>query len=106
MKIKGVRWSPFARKDMRSIKEFYDRRNGNSKYSTRLIRLFRQSADLIQKHPFASIETDIENVRGHIVLDYILFFSVEKDGILMLRVWDTRRDPGQIKRFLKGWSGQ
>jgi len=98
-KIKAAKWSPYAKKDVRSIKKFFDRRNKSPIYSNKLIRLFRQSAAHFRKHPLASIET--EYVRGYIVQDYILFFLIENEEIIVLRVWDTRRNPDLIEHQIK-----
>jgi len=100
MKTKRITWSPFAKKDVRSIKAFFDRRNQSTAYSKKLIRLFKESEILIQKYPHATIETNEKDVRGHLVLHYILLFSIEEEEIQILRVWDTRRDPSQLNLFL------
>ena len=101
MKSKKIKWSPLAKKDVRSIKIFFDKRNQSTAYSEKLIKLFQESEILIQKHPHATIETNMDNVRGYLILDYILLFSIVDEGVLILRVWDTRRDPSQLKLFLK-----
>ena len=98
---KAVTWSLLAQKDLRRIKRFYDQRNQSLNYSNKLLKTFRDAAKLIEKYPNASIRTDFENVRGFIILDYILFFEILDDHILILMVWDCRRDPDQIKRNLK-----
>ncbi len=89
---------------MRSIKAFFDKRNQSTTYSKKLIKLFKESEILIQTHPYASIDTDMDDVRGHLVLDYILLFSIIEDEVQILRVWDTRREPSQLKFLLKGKS--
>ncbi|MGV3509501.1 MAG: type II toxin-antitoxin system RelE/ParE family toxin [Sphingobacteriaceae bacterium] len=98
---KRVTWSLHAQKDLRKIKGFYDQRNKSSDYSKKLLKAFRNSANLIESYPEASILSDFENVRGFIILDYILFYEILEEHILILMVWDCRRDPNQIKRILK-----
>lgn len=101
MRNKAVVWSPRAKEDLRSIKEYFDSRNRSTRYSTRLLKLFRERANLIPRYPFASAPTDEENVRGVLVLDYILFFAILTDHFLILSVWDTRRDPDQLAKLLR-----
>ena len=94
---KPVTWSLLAQKNLRSIKKIYDLRNQSSTYSNKLLKTFKDTAKLIEKYPEASILTDFENVRGFIILDYILFYEILEDHILILLVWDCRKDPEQIK---------
>jgi plasmid stabilization system protein ParE len=98
---KSVTWSLLAQKNLREIKSFYDQRNQSSTYSNKLLKTFRDTAKLIEKFPNASILTDFENVKGFIILDYIVFYEILEDHILILLILDCRRDPEQIKRGLK-----
>ena len=69
-------------------------------YSKKLLNTFRHSAELIQKFPLLSIPTNNENVRGFIILDYIIFFRILPDHILILTIWDCRRDQQQLTQIL------
>jgi hypothetical protein len=86
---------------MKFIKQFYDERNKNSDYSKKLLRVFRDAANVIEKQPEIGKNTDYKGVKGLIVIDYLLFYEVLENHILILMVWDCRRDPSQIKQFLK-----
>lgn len=94
-------WSERARKDLIEIKSFYDKRNQSTKYSNKLLQSFRSAAALIEKYPLVAVRTDIENVRGFIVSNYILFYEILDKHILILTVWDSRRDPKQLEDLLK-----
>ncbi|MBC7913146.1 MAG: type II toxin-antitoxin system RelE/ParE family toxin [Pyrinomonadaceae bacterium] len=67
---KTITWSHRAVKDLKKLKSFYDQRNKSSIYSNKLLKTFRDTANLIEKHPKASLLSDLENVRGVIILDY------------------------------------
>jgi hypothetical protein len=57
---KTVVWPLLAQKNLRSITSFYEQRNQSSTYSNKLLKTFRDAANLIEKYPGASILTDFE----------------------------------------------
>ncbi|MCF8460413.1 MAG: type II toxin-antitoxin system RelE/ParE family toxin [Flavobacteriales bacterium] len=97
----SIIWSERARKDLLSIKKFFDERNGNSSYSNKLLRVLRDRTLILSDYPFASIKTHAEGIRGLIVFDYIIFFIQESNNIIVVGVWDTRRNPKHLSKFLK-----
>jgi addiction module RelE/StbE family toxin len=101
MKSKVVIWSARARKDLISIKKFFDERNGNSNYSNRLLKELRNAALLLEDHPSASIQTEFKDFRGLIISNYILFHVQKPEEVVIVGVWDTRRNPKHLTRFLK-----
>lgn len=98
---KTIVWSESAKIDLISIKAFFDNRNKSSEYSTKLLKTIKNSARLIEKHPDAGIDTSIVGVQGFIVRDYILFFKLNENYILIITVWDSRRNPKQLEGILK-----
>lgn len=98
---KKVVWSNRSKKDLKNIKRFYDQRNQSDKYSKKLFHAFRQAVHLPEIYPDAGKPTDFEAVRGIVVLGYILFYEEYENHILILTVWDCRRDPNQLKKILK-----
>lgn len=98
---KPIVWSERARHDLKNIREFFDNRNKSQDYSKKLLKTIRDSSKLIQKFPHLSISTDYNNVRGFIILEYIIFYEILENHILILLVWDCRRDPEQIHKALK-----
>ena len=97
---KPVRWSERAKLDLTSIKKFYDTRNQSPAYSKKLLKTFRDTSKLIQKFPLLSIPTEFNNIRGFVILDYIIFYEITEDCILILFIWDCRRDPDQLRTIL------
>jgi plasmid stabilization system protein ParE len=97
---KRIVWSERARKDLIGIKAFYDKRNKSTDYSTKLLKAFRQSTLFIQKFPLVSIRTDRDNTRGIVVMGHILFFEIMENDIVILTVWDGKRDPDQLREIL------
>jgi hypothetical protein len=46
-----------------------------------------------RKYPSIGFLTNIENVRGIVEGNYIVFYKIEKDQIEIITIWDTRKEP-------------
>ncbi|WP_218144118.1 type II toxin-antitoxin system RelE/ParE family toxin [Algoriphagus hitonicola] len=79
------------------ILDFYTQRNKNSEYSKKLYEEFNQKLKLIIKNPEMGIKTDLDSIRGIIIRDFILFYEVTSDNIIVHTVWDTRQNPEKLK---------
>ncbi|MBK9271630.1 MAG: type II toxin-antitoxin system RelE/ParE family toxin [Saprospiraceae bacterium] len=99
---KPIVWSHKAKNDLKRIKKFYDTRNQSTSYSKKLLKTFRDSVKLIEKFPLLSFPTEYKNVRGFVILEYIIFYEIMKEHIIILIVWDCRRDPEQLKKIMDG----
>ncbi len=99
-KTKLIVWSESLKNDLKSIKKFFDTRNQSSAYSKKLLRTFRDSSKLIEKFPSLSIPTEYETVRGFVILKYIIFYEIMENHLLILAIWDCRRDPEQLQKIL------
>jgi addiction module RelE/StbE family toxin len=97
----SVVWSAVAKRNLQEIKRYYDDRNKNSDYSKKLLRVFQNAAKVIEKQPGIGKNTDFEGVKGLIILNYIIFYDVLSSHILILMIWDCRRDPAQLEAFLR-----
>ena len=51
---------------------------------------------LISAHPEIGRKTDIKNIRIKLVRDYLLFYEETEKEIIILTIWDNRRDPEQV----------
>ena len=87
-----VKWSVRAIADEKEILGYWIQRNGNKSYSKKLHKLFRESAILLSRRPGIGRSTDVENVRVKIIKDYLMFYEVKSDDIIILVIWDSRRD--------------
>jgi len=52
---------------------------------------------LLKKQPEIGIKTDLDNVRGLIVEDFILFYEIYPEMIVVHTVWDCRQNPESLK---------
>lgn len=97
MAKRKIIWSHKANIKLFEIFEFYTKRNKSSKYSARLYNRFKKELSLLDQNPEIGIKTDLENVRGLIVEDFILFYEVTSTRVIIHTVWDCRQNPDDLK---------
>ncbi|NJO89348.1 MAG: type II toxin-antitoxin system RelE/ParE family toxin [Chloroflexia bacterium] len=90
-------WSHRAKIKLYEILEYFVERNKSKTYSEKLYRKFNKELRLLKKQPDLGIKTDIENVRGLIIGDYIIFYEETDDLIIVHTIWDSRQDPDNLK---------
>ena len=93
---KKIIWSYSSIRDRYQIYQFWAEHNQSDFYSKKLEILFNEAAKLIAEFPEIGTETDFPEVRVKIVRSYKLFYMNQSDGIQIIRVWDSRQDPGQL----------
>ncbi len=88
-----VEWSFEARLDLIDILEFYRIRNKSSLYSKKLNSKINKSIKLISKNPLIGLHSQIDTVRALITGDYQIIYEIFDNVILIIMIWDCRRDP-------------
>jgi len=91
-------WSHLARIKLFEVLEFYAERNKSKKYSIKLFKRFTKELDFLIKHLDLGKKTEIEDVRGMVVGDYILFYKKIKDKIIIHTLWDCRQSTDNLKK--------
>jgi plasmid stabilization system protein ParE len=89
-----IEWSTEARLDLLNILEFYIDRNKSASYSKKLNSKINKSLNLILKNPLIGLQSQIESVRAMITGDYQIIYEISDKVILIVMIWDCRRDPG------------
>jgi plasmid stabilization system protein ParE len=97
MAKRKIIWSHRANIKLFEILDFYSNRNKSTTYSTKLYKRFSKELSLLDKHPEIGIKTDNESIRGLIIEDFILFYEITIDNIIVHVVWDCRQDPNDLK---------
>lgn len=92
-----VEWSAQARLDLFDILDFYIRRNGSADYSKKLNSLVKKSIETISRNPVIGTQTDYNSVRALITGDYQIIYEVFEQLILIIMIWDCRRDPDDLR---------
>ena len=88
-----IEWTIEARLDLLDILEFYLQRNGNSIYSRKLNTRITESVKLLAKNPFLGKQTADPAIRALVTGDYQIIYEVFEKFILVVMIWDCRRDP-------------
>jgi plasmid stabilization system protein ParE len=86
-------WSIEARLDLIDILDFYIKRNKSNIYSIKLNAKINKSIKLLSKNPFLGLPTDFDSVRAIITGDYQIIYEVFDQIILIVMIWDCRRNP-------------
>ncbi len=76
-------WSTKAKIKLFEILEYYTERNKSTAYSKKLYDKFSKGLVLLREQPEIGIKTDFEEVRGLIVEDYILFYEIYPEMIVV-----------------------
>jgi toxin YoeB len=90
-------WTPPAEKDRKDILAYWLNRNGSPTYSLKLFERFQAATRKLLAHPFIGRPSDIEGVRVLAVGEYLLFYEVFADSIVVHHIWDGRRDLKKLK---------
>jgi toxin YoeB len=93
MARRKIVWSNRAKKRLYGILEFYIERNKSKTYSNKLYRLLNKETKLLLKYPEIGLKTTEDTIRGLIVDDYIIYYEITDDKIIIHTIWDSRQDP-------------
>ena len=94
-KLKVI-WSVEAKDKFLQIAQFYNQRNGNAKYSTRLYRMMKDALRLAARYPFMYPATSIPETRVFVCEYFKVFYSIHQDCLYVETVFDTRQDPNKL----------
>jgi len=86
-------WSNRAKKRLYGILEFYIQRNKSKSYSNKLNRLLQKEVKILLKFPEIGLKTTEDTTRGLIIDDYIIFYEITDDKIIIHTIWDSRQNP-------------
>ena len=99
--VKRIKWTNTAKKDRREILEFWNKRNNSNSYSKKLSFLFKKKISLLKSGVYLGKPTDFKNVRVSLVDHYSLFYKLEKDVLIIVGIWDNRRNPDDLRKNIE-----
>jgi len=91
MAKRKIIWSNRAIKRLYGILEFHDQRNKSKTYSKKLHQLLQNGVKILTKFPETGLKTTEETTRGLIIDDFIIYYQISEDKIII----HTVRDSGQ-----------
>ena len=89
-------WSHRAKIKLYEILKYYVDRNKSKSYSEKLYIRFTKELHLLNKHTDLGKKTEIENIRGLIIGDYIIYYECTDDLIIVHTLWDCRQNPDDL----------
>ncbi len=96
MAQRKIIWSHKARIKLTQILEFYIKRNNSKTYSIKLFKQFQKNIKLLKKQPNLGIKTDISDVRSLIIGEFIVFYEITDELIIIHTLWDCRQNPKDL----------
>ena len=91
-----VVWTRKAIEDRKAILLYWIQKTKSKAYSIKLNTLFIKSTNLLAKEPYIGRKTDEKNIRVKIVRNYLVFYDVKPSQIILLTIWDSRRDTKKL----------
>jgi toxin YoeB len=92
MAKKEIIWSPGAKSELRKILEFYNERNGNSKYSLKILDEIDDLLNTLSQSEFIGRLTSNKKSRVLVMKVYLIFYEINENTIEILSFWDNRQD--------------
>ena len=86
-------WSNRAIKRLYGILEFYDQRNKSKTYSEKFYQLLQKQVKILIKFPDTGLRTTEGTTRGLITDNYIFYYQIAEDKIIIHTIWDCRQNP-------------
>ena len=96
---KKIIWSQRALNEFNEILEYWAERNQSDIYSRKLAVQIIKSVDKIGKFIYIGKETEDEKARVYLSGNYSIFYEISKDAVIILCVWDNRRNPDTLNLF-------
>ena len=90
-------WTVPAEKDLKRILNHWLERNGTPNFSLKLYGRIRTTVALTIRNPFIGRPTDIVGIRVLRVGEYLIFYEVMVNAILVHHVWDGRQDMTKLE---------
>jgi plasmid stabilization system protein ParE len=93
MAKRKIVWSNRAKIRLYAILDFYIKRNKSKVYSNKLQKLISKEVNLLLKQPDLGLKTSEETTRGLIIQDYIVYYEITDEKIMIHSIWDCRQNP-------------
>ena len=93
---KKIIWSKTAKASKRAILLYWNERNKSNQFSQKLNTLIHDAVKSIGEFPTSGKLTSNKQVRIKIVRDYLIFYAIRSDEIIVLLIWDGHRNPQDL----------
>ncbi|RNC66944.1 type II toxin-antitoxin system RelE/ParE family toxin [Proteiniphilum sp. X52] len=86
-------WSKQADYELKNTLIFHNLRNGNTKYSLRLLDQIKQIMDALSENEFIGRLSEDKRTRVIVMKVYLIFYEIIESEIHILSFWDNRQNP-------------
>lgn len=97
MAERRIVWTSKAKNQLIDILEYFNFRNKSNLYSQKLYRKIQTEIVVLILQPKVGKKTNKINVRGFLIENYYVFYEINEKHIIILSVWDTRKNPDSLK---------
>jgi toxin YoeB len=99
--VKRLVWSKKALENKKEIFEYWNIANGNKNYSRKLNTELNNLIDVLLSFPDPGRKVENYDARFLVKHRYIIFYKVNRSSefldIEIIQIWDSRRDPEDLK---------
>ena len=104
---RAIIWDEEVLQELEEIADFYDERNGNTRYSSYLLNKFRETIKQAVSFPLSGKVTEYPHLRYLIAVpEYSLFYHYSDELITVLVLWDNRRNQARLAYTLRNQDPQ
>ena len=104
-KGRQIKWTENPLAEANEI--FYNKRNGNSRYSKFLRKEINETLKLVATQPTIGYPTEYPHIRHALVIPkYSIYYHYSDDLITVLVLWDNRRNPARLAYTLRNQDSQ
>ena len=104
---RAIIWDEEVLQELEEIADFYDERNGNTRYSSYLLNKFRETIKQAVSFPLSGKATEYPHLRYLIAVpEYSLFYHYSDELITVLVLWNNRRNPERLAYTLRNQDPQ
>ena len=104
---RAIIWDEEVLQELEEIADFYDERNGNTRYSSYLLNKFREAIKQAVSFPLSGKATEYPHLRYLIAVpEYSLFYHYSDELITILVLWDNRRNQERLAYTLRNQDPQ
>jgi len=93
MAKRKIVWSNRAKIRLYAILDFYIVRNKSKVYSIKLQKLISKEVKILLKQPDLGLKTSEDTTRGLIIENYIVYYEITDEKIIIHTIWDSRQNP-------------
>ncbi len=101
MAQRTVVWTDMVKQQRRGIFKYWNKRNGSTRYSTKLIKAIGVRIQQLVQHPLSGKETELTGLRITSLGHFSIIYRLTEKQLIILGFWDTRQDPEKLFESLK-----